>query len=291
MLQKYEQLDIELKSLLKKRLSAGEHLLEKDRNYQFALDQFHKEKEDVERLEKQSLSTFVQNILGTYDEKLEKEKKEEVQAKIELDRAATLLEGAHELLDILDEEILRREEELNLLREDLMRTNSFFKEKVTQQEKELLKLKQEEKEIKEAITAGEYVLDEIDGVLKELDSANSMATWDMFTDNFFIDLMKYDKIDNAEKELAYLERALDRYQKELKDVDLETSLAYEELSQMSRAFDIFFDNIFSDWNTRDTIRRNIVMLENMINEVEDVQNILIDRESKIIKNIQLSGGF
>lgn len=291
MLQKYEQLDIELKSLLKKRLSAGEHLLEKDRNYQFALDQFHKEKEDVERLEKQSLTTFVQNILGTYDEKLEKEKKEEVQAKIELDRAATLLESAHELLDILDEEILRREEELNLLREDLMRTNSFFKEKVTQQEKELLKLKQEEKEIKEAIIAGEHVLDKIDGVLKELDSANSMATWDMFTDSFFIDLMKYDKIDNAEKELAYLERALDRYQKELKDVDLETSLAYEELSQMSRAFDIFFDNIFSDWNTRDTIRRNIAMLEDMIHEVEDVQNILIDRESKIIKNIQLSGGF
>ena len=291
MLQKYEQLDIELKSLLKKRLSAGDHLLEKDRNYQFALDQFHKEKEDVERLEKQSLSTFVQNILGTYDEKLEKEKKEEVQAKIELDRAGTLLEGAHELLDILDEEILRREEELNLVREDLMRTNPTFREQVTQQEKELIKLKQEEKEIKEAIAAGEHVLDEIDGVLKELDSANSMATWDMFTDSFFIDLMKYDKIGKAEKELAYLERALDRYQKELKDVDLETSLAYEELSQMSRAFDIFFDNIFSDWNTRDTIRRNITMLEDMMNEVEDVQNILINRKNKIIKNIQLSGGF
>ena len=82
MLHKYEQLDIELKSLLKKRLSAVDHLLEKDRDYQFVLDQFQKEKEDVERLEKQSLSTFIQNIIGTYDEKLEQEKKEEIQAKI-----------------------------------------------------------------------------------------------------------------------------------------------------------------------------------------------------------------
>ena len=289
MLQKYEQLDIELKSLLKKRLTAADHLLEKYRNYEFALDQFHKEKKDVARLEKQSLSTFVQNILGTYDDKLEKEKKEEVNAKVELDRAATLLESAHELLDILDEEVFRREEELNLLREDLMQSNPSFREQVTKQEKEKLELEQEEKEINEAIEAGERVLDEINGVLKELDSANSMATWDMFTDSFFIDLMKYDKIDKAEKELAYLERALERYQKELKDVDLETSLAYEELSQMSRAFDIFFDNIFSDWNTRDTIRRNIAMLEDMNNEVDDVQNILRKRKNETIKKIQLLG--
>ena len=291
MLHKYEQLDIELKSLLKKRLSAVDHLLEKDRDYQFVLDQFQKEKEDVERLEKQSLSTFIQNIIGTYDEKLEQEKKEEIQAKIELDRAASLLEDAHELLDIIDEEVLRREEELDLLREDLMRTNPSFREQVTQQEKELLELKQEEKEIKEAIEAGEHVLDEIDGVLKELDSASSMATWDMFTDSFFLDLMKYNKIDKAENGLAYLERALERYQKELKDVHLETSLAYEELSQMSRTFDIFFDNIFSDWNTRDTIRRNIEMLEDMIHEIKDVQNILLDRERKVNEKIQLLGGF
>lgn len=290
MIQKYEQLDIELKSLLKKRLSAAEYLLEKDRNYQFALDDFKKEKADVERLEQQSLSTFVQNILGTYDEKLEKEKKEAVQAKVELDRAATLLEDASELLDILDEEIARRDEDLTLLREDLRRTNPTFREQITQQEKELLELRQEEKEIKEAIDAGERVLDEIDGVLKELDSANSMATWDMFTDSFFIDLMKYEKIDKAEKELAYLERTLERYEKELKDVNLQTSLAYEELSQMSRAFDIFFDNIFSDWNTRDTIRRNIAMLEDMIDEVEDVQNLLLDRESSVLEKIQLAGG-
>ena len=194
-----------------------------------------------------------------------------------------------ELLDILDEEVFRREEELNLLREDLMQSNPSFREQVTKQEKEKLELEQEEKEINEAIEAGERVLDEINGVLKELDSANSMATWDMFTDSFFIDLMKYDKIDKAEKELAYLERALERYQKELKDVDLETSLAYEELSQMSRAFDIFFDNIFSDWNTRDTIHRNIAMLEDMNNEVDDVQNILRKRKSETIKKIQLLG--
>ena len=288
-MQKYEQLEIELKRLAEKRLTAAEHLIEKETHYQYALDQFHKEKADVEQLEKQSLSTFVQNLLGSYDEKLEKEKKEEVQAKIELDRTAILLEDAHELLDILDEEIDLRKEELSLLQEELIRTNPSFREQITQQESEWAALKQEEKEVIEALEAGELVLDEIDGVLKELNSASSMATWDLFTDSYFLDFMKYNKIDKAEKELVHLERALQRYQKELKDVDLETSLAYEELSQMSRAFDIFFDNIFSDWNTRDTIRRNISMLEDMSNEVDDVQNILRKRKSETLKKIQLLG--
>ena len=277
-MQKYEQLEIELKRLAEKRLTAAEHLIEKETHYQYALDQFHKEKSDVERLEKQSLSTFVQNLLGSYDEKLEKEKKEEVQAKIELDRTAILLEDAHELLDILDEEIDLRKEELSLLQEELIRTNPSFREWAA--------LKQEEKEVIEALEAGELVLDEIDGVLTELNSASSMATWDLFTDNFFLDFMKYNKIDKAEKELVHLERALQRYQKELKDVDLETSLAYEELSQMSRAFDIFFDNIFSDWNTRDTIRRNIAMLENMYKEVEDVQTILYNRQNYLLDKLE-----
>ena len=285
-MQKYEQLEIELKRLAEKRLTAAEHLIEKDTHYQYALDQFHKEKADVEQLEKQSLSTFVQNLLGSYDEKLEKEKKKEVQAKIELDRTAILLEDAHELLDILDEEMGRRKEELSLLQEELIRTNPSFREQITQQESKWAALKQEEKEVIEAFEAGELVLDEIDGVLKELNSASSMATWDLFTDSFFLDLMKYNKIDKAEKELVHLERALQRYQKELKDVDLETSLAYEELSQMSRAFDVFFDNIFSDWNTRDTIRRNISMLEDMNNEVEDVQTILYNRQNYLLDKLE-----
>lgn len=290
MIQEYEQLDIELKRLLEKRVTAADYLLEKDDHYQMALDTFNKEKTDVERLEKQSLSSFVQNIIGTYDEKLEKEKKEEVQAKVELDRAATLLEDAHVQLDSLDENIERHKEELAFLRDRLMQSNPAFKEQIAQEETDLLNLKQERKEITEAIDAGAAVLDEIDGVLNELNSANSMATWDMFTDSFFLDLMKYDKIDKAEKELVHLERALERYQKELKDVNLEATLAYEEIGQMSRAFDVFFDNIFSDWNTRDTIRRNISMLEKMTREVKDVQNILYDREDQIIKDIQLAGG-
>ena len=284
--QPYEKLQIELKSLLQKRETAYERVRENDRIYQHKLAIFEKESDDVERLEEQSLSTFIQNLFGNHEAALDKEKQDVISAKIELDSAAALLQDAEDILVAIDDKVNRVKAELSDLREQLSLTDAHFKEKVSQDELELLSLKQEEKELGEAIYAGENVLRAIDDVLKELDSAHSMATWDLFADSLLVDLMKYNKIDSAEKELNNLERYLDRYQNELKDVDLQTSIAYEELGQMSRAFDIFFDNIFSDWNTRDTIDRNRMMLEDMMVEVEDVQELLIEREEKIQIKIQ-----
>ena len=98
-----------------------------------------------------------------------------------------------------------------------------------------------------------------------------MATWDLFSDGLFTDLIKYNKIDQAEKELTHLETAIARYKKELKDVQMETDLTYEELGEMHRFFDIFFDNIFSDWSTKETIGRNIDMLNELYYEVKNIQ--------------------
>jgi chromosome segregation ATPase len=286
MIQTYDELRTELDGLLKKRTTAVERVSENERNYQRAKARLEKERTDVVNLEDQSLSTFLQNLLGTYDEKLAKEKQEVITAKIEVDTATALLSDAQAVLTVLDEETEKLEVEIASLREELKATDETFKERITEKEQELLVFKQEAKELNEAIEAGENVRQEINNVLNELDSASSMATWDMFSDSFFLDMMKYNKIDQAERELVYLERSLDRYQNELKDVNLETALAYEELNQMNRTFDIFFDNIFSDWNTRDTINRNITMLEEMLLEIEDVQNLLFKRERDLKENIQ-----
>lgn len=277
----YEILEAELKSLMRKRETALVRVKENERQHLQAQDRFKKESADVENLEKQSLSTFIQNILGTYEEKLNKEKQELIEAKVTLDTAANLHLDAIEELSILEEDIKSIRRRMNVLQEELSEVDPVFKERFSKKEREKAILKQEAKELAEAIRAGEEVLANIDSILNQLDSANTMATVDLFTDSFFIDLMKYNKIDKAEQELENLERALDRYQNELKDVDLQTAIAYEELNQMSRAFDIFFDNIFSDWNTRNTIQRNVEMLEDMLHEVEDVQQLLYERDNVV----------
>lgn len=290
MIQEYTLLQNELKQLLRKRETAVIRVQENKEKHLQAQEIFKKEQADVDKLENQTLSSFVHSILGNFEKKLDKEKQEMVAAKIELDTAAALHLDAIEDLEKIDDEIKALKAEMTALQATLRASDPAFNEKIAQQERELLLLKQEEKELNEAIRAGENVLQVIDHVLSELDSADSMATWDMFTDSFFIDLMKYNKIDEAERRLTRLERALDRYQKELKDVDLQTSIAYEEIGQMNRAFDIFFDNIFSDWNTKNKIQRNIQMIEDMLYEVEDVQELLYERENSVKYRIKTLEG-
>ncbi|WP_035445125.1 hypothetical protein [Atopococcus tabaci] len=289
MIQAYEMLQLKLERLMEKRTTAAIRLEENEARRQIARARLEKETADVEKLASQSLSTFVRSLLGTYEKKLDKEKKDQVAAKIELDTAEALYLEAFEALSSLDAEIDAVQQELASLREKLKEADPAFREKVSQEQQNRIEWQQEVDELNEALRAGEHVLEGIDAALEELDSAGSLATWDMFTDSsFLLDMMKYNRIDQAEEEITFLERTLDKYRKELKDVDLHAALDYEELDHMRRTFDVFFDNIFSDWNTRDTIHRNISMLEEMGDDVEDIQERLLERKRELEENIRVS---
>ncbi len=129
----------------------------------------------------------------------------------------------------------------------------------------------------------------IDDALEDLDSADSFSTWDMFTDSSLIfDMMKYDKINKAEAKMSQLEQLLENYTKELKDLSLDTYLSYEKFSGMGKTFDIFFDNLFSDWDTKAKIGRNIDMLETLGKSIVDLQGKLEVNRQELEKQIKES---
>ncbi|SEM21644.1 hypothetical protein SAMN04488100_13513 [Alkalibacterium putridalgicola] len=277
----YETLRIKLERLVEKEKSAEERFRDKERDYTDAKVVFQKEKEDVERLEAQSFTTFLRTVIGTHDKKLYEEKQEQIQAKLRLDLASALyLEAREELTRIIDE-ISRLKEELEALKEKLRATDPTFQETLSQKEEQRLVMEAEIREISEALNAGQSVLNSLDSTLEKLESADSLATWDMFTDSFLVDMFKYDKIDKAEEELFYLEGLIERYKKELKDVDLHNVLDYESLGEMRRVFDVFFDNVFSDWSTKDTIQRNMDNLDTIYMEVDRIQKQLQERRSEL----------
>lgn len=282
----YETLRIKLERLVEKEKSAEERFRDKERDYTDAKVVFQKEKEDVERLEAQSFTTFLRTVIGTHDKKLYEEKQEQIQAKLRLDQASALyLEAREELTRIIDE-ISRLKEELEALKEKLRATDPTFQETISQKEEQRLVMEAEIREISEALNAGQSVLNSLDSTLEKLESADSLATWDMFTDSFLVDMFKYDKIDKAEEELFYLEGLIERYKKELKDVDLHNVLDYESLGEMRRVFDVFFDNVFSDWSTKDTIQRNMDNLDTIYMEVDRIQKQLQERRSVLENQLE-----
>lgn len=288
-MEEYEALQAKLKTLLKKETSANIRYEENNERYELAKGIFDKESEDVEKLQAESLSTFLKRLVGNYDKKLDKEMQEQLTAKMELDLSLALLLEAREDLAAIQAAVEQSTAQIKQLKDFLYRQDPNFREKITDEEVKRAQLNQELFELDEAFAAGERVLEGIDDALKDLDSADSFSTWDMFTDSSLIlDMMKYDKINKAETKMSRLEQLLESYTKELKDLFLDTYLSYEKFSGMGKTFDIFFDNLFSDWDTKAKIGRNIDMLETLGRSIIDLQGKLKLNRQELEKQIKES---
>ena len=288
-MEEYEALQAKLKTLLKKETSAKIRYEENNERYELAKETFAKESADVEKLQAESLSTFLKRLVGNYDKKLDKEMQEKLTAKMELDLSLALLLEAREDLAAIQAAVEQSTAKIKQLKDFLYRQDPHFREKITDEEIKRAQLNQELLELDEASAAGERVLEGIDDALKDLDSADSFSTWDMFTDSSLIfDMMKYDKINKAETKMSRLEQLLESYTKELKDLSLDTYLSYEKFSGMGKTFDIFFDNLFSDWDTKAKIGRNIDMLETLGRSIIDLQGKLKLNRQELEKQIKES---
>ena len=66
------------------------------------------------------------------------------------------------------------------------------------------------------------------------------------------DMMKYDRMDKAQRLMGAADAALHRLSEELADVGM-SPVGGLEVTQMARTFDVWFDNVFSDWQVRQRI--------------------------------------
>ena len=88
--------------------------------------------------------------------------------------------------------------------------------------------------------------------MKSLSSASTWSTIDIFSDSFLADVVKYGRIDDAQRAMEQLRIALRRFGTELADVGgrLETGMG-----DLLTFADIFFDNIFTDFAVSSRINR------------------------------------
>lgn len=130
-----------------------------------------------------------------------------------------------------------------------------------------------EKEIREAVTACDDALKTVNHAIDQLDSAKSWGFFDMVGGGFFSSMVKYSKIQKAEELINNVEKDINKLEKELSDIKMSLG-DYETPSGINRAFDIFFDNIFSDWNTQSSINNNISVLENLRKVLKELKTDL-----------------
>ena len=102
----------------------------------------------------------------------------------------------------------------------------------------------------------------------------SWSTWDTFGGGgLFTDLMKYDKLDQVGDALRRADVALGAFSRELADVDL-SGVEAVNLDGLTQAFDVFFDNIFTDLRVRSRIQEAGIRVDRALRSVEDTLHAL-----------------
>jgi len=257
---------------------------------------YKQEHGDVEQLEKSSLSSFLLKMTGRYEDKLEREQQEVIDAKLAFDRANARLESLTEELDslklridALKEEDKRYQEILSKRRSELSESNGQNAERFAEIEQERKEIISQITEIKEAQSVLSRVKSTANGTRESLKKAQSWATYDAFTRGGIIShLAKYEHIDSAQYDFNVLSSLLRSLKTELADVNGISTSGLQEISSTQRTVDFWFDNIFTDLSVRSQIKDNTAQIDSLLSSLRTVESTLGTKlrecESKLAVN-------
>lgn len=213
-------------------------------------EMLNKELRDVEKLKKVSLSSIICIIMRNKEKEIEKEEKEYLIAKLKYnDCSSRITSSKNSKLRIEDrlsslEDCEKRYAEL--LDTKLALINIYGDENqkniILNMEKELDSYFKELKEMEESIGAGNDLYEEIAYTKEILQSAKNWGTIDLFGGDFISSMAKHEKVDQAQNQFIRISNLLSNFNKELKDINIDSL----NFSTTMKTFDIFFDNIFTD---------------------------------------------
>lgn len=225
-----------------------QHLTKRQRT----LAKYHQEKKDVEALKSLSLASLYYRLIGKNADKLAKEEREMLDAKMLVDRMDSELalledEYAYEkkrLDDIISKE--RTYQRLIDEKKTLLKQLPSVREDITRIDSEIIKKKTVIKEIDEALRAGEHAQNALYQASATLDSARNWGIYDIMSKKSLISSMvKQNKLKSAQSDMSRANHSLERFKSEMNDVQ-KTYTDELAFSGFVKTFDIWFDNIFTD---------------------------------------------
>ena len=248
-----KQLDAQIEELHRQR---GERQAKVDETAQ----SFRKEQDDVDKLEKGGVHAFLLTLIGHKEERLDKERREALSAKLQYDQARSDLEYLENKLNGLIRErdgLQDAPEQLEALwteKAELVKTmGGQTGARLVELDRQLSGVTHQQKEVQEALSAGKNAKRLLGQVQDDLDSARSWGTWDMLGGGLIATMAKYDRLDSAQSSIRAAQRALSDFRTELADVS-QLQVPNIQIGEFATFADYFFDGIFSDWYVQSSIK-------------------------------------
>jgi hypothetical protein len=127
------------------------------------------------------------------------------------------------------------------------------------------------RDIQEAIEAADNALDHLERAKRCLSSASGWGLFDTLGGGFISGLIKHSKMNDAEYEIDQAKRALERFSKELRDVDGYSSV---HINGFLTFGDLFCDGFLMDVIVQSQIGKAKRECENAISQVTSIKNDL-----------------
>ena len=252
--------------------------------------------QEVKDLENITLKSIWYDLLNKKFSELEREQAEYYQAKMQFE----ILQNKFDNLSfeiktykaqVLDYQTIKAQYE-GLIQEKmrfLKENNHTSVKEIFDKQEVLVKSNADIKEIQEALSATENVLNNLPEVMKDLKDAKNYATWDMVGGGTMATYMKRQKMNDAKLGIIKINYVLDKLRRELKDLKpnlIPTEIKFDTSWEFA---DYFFDNLIIDMQISNRIAEaysstvslfNAIMLlkEKLILEKNKQQNLYQEQE-------------
>lgn len=219
------------------------------------------EKKDVDRLEGRSLAAFFYYVFGRKDEKLDEERREYYAARVKYDAAVRELKAIEQDIECTEEDLRdladceeRLASVIEEKRQAIETAGTSISEELLEKERTAAYLKNQEQELEEAIAAGTTVLRVASEVLSSLRNMENVSYLDWLGNNPLTDMAKHETLDEAQKNVEQLQIALQRFNKELADVEFRETLQVS-IERMLKFSDSFFENLLAQATVPEKLRQ------------------------------------
>ena len=188
------------------------------------------EQEDVDRLNGRSLAAFFYRVSGRAEEKLSKEEEEARAAALKFDAAYGELQAVKADIDHCERalsQIQKAREEYDRLLEEkkkqIKKRGDGAAARILELEQRLAFLENQQREVREALEAGQKAYDIAEQVVHKLEHVKGWSTVDLIGGSILTDVVKYNGLNEIQEMTKELQGALRGFRTELADVKEEIS--------------------------------------------------------------------
>lgn len=250
--------------------------------------QLEKEKIDVERLNRSSLSGIFYKLLGSHEAHLEKEEREVLEAQLKYDQAKRQLEDCEAYMRRLSsdnqplrgaiasyQQVFRQKYEL------LQTLSARYANQIIELETKIANHQSLIKELDEAIEAGRIAMGSLNETLSSLESAKGFGVWDMAGGGLIASAAKHSHLDEARYHADSAQRSLSRFKTELADVKIHSKLQIE-IGSFETFADFFFDGFLVDWMVQSKMNESADEVEAARGQVKQVLSKLEKMKEDVV---------